>query len=103
MGMGAAGAPDYHNCGLEGCDNEIPERAATVAPFYLDVFEVTVGRCDAEGTAQGGRTTTDDDGVATWRRLVPGRYTLWIDAGVDDGELEIELRPGRNEAEVRVE
>lgn len=72
-------------------------------PVRTRDIEVTVGRCDAEGTAQGGRTTTDDDGVATWTHLVPGRYALWIHAGVDDGALEIELRPGRNEAEVRVE
>lgn len=44
MGMGDDTSSDWFDCGMEGCDEEKPEHAVTVAPFYLDVYEVTVGR-----------------------------------------------------------
>jgi formylglycine-generating enzyme required for sulfatase activity len=45
MGLGSGGEPDACPSGLI-CDSsaETPEHSATVADFYMDTFEVTVGR-----------------------------------------------------------
>jgi formylglycine-generating enzyme required for sulfatase activity len=76
------------NCDRERLDSQLPARAATVAPFYMDVHEVTNAEMAEElNTLRGSLHVVDDED-----RHFP-RFVRFNNGLGHDGELMVDLDP----------
>jgi hypothetical protein len=56
-----------------------------------------------KGTSVGTSVTADHEGRATYRKIVPGDYTLRLSAGEAKAELKVRVAPGENTFEATLE